>query len=57
MLNREEIVQKQKELDILFSAWIAEKKKHEVLTFQQKNGQIIEHYPDGAVKVIKNAIS
>lgn len=54
-MTKDEILQKQKELDVLFSAWIAEKKKKEVLTFQKKDGSIVEHHPNGAVKVIRYA--
>lgn len=44
MTKREEILKKQRELDVLFTAWMNEKKKHEVLTFQR---------PDSIEKVIR----
>lgn len=55
MTKREEILKKQRELDVLFTAWMNEKKKHEVLTFQRPNGNIVQHYPDGTEKVIRYA--
>lgn len=55
MTKREEVLQQQKNLNILFTAWMNEKKKHEVLTFQKRDGKIIEHYPDDTIRVIKNA--
>lgn len=54
-MTKDEILKKQKELDILFTAWMNEKKKHEILTFQRKNGDIIQHYPNGEIKVIQYA--
>lgn len=54
-MTKEEILAKQRQLDILFMAWMEEKKKHEILTFQRKNGDIIQHYPNGEVKVIQYA--
>ncbi|ACA32470.1 hypothetical protein [Histophilus somni] len=55
MTSREELLKKQRELDILFTAWFEEKKKHEVLTYRRENGDLIQHYPDGTEKVIKYA--
>lgn len=55
MTKREEILKKQRELDVLFTAWMNEKKKHEVLTFQRRNGNIVRHYPDGHEEVIRYA--
>lgn len=53
MTDREELLKKQRELDILFTAWFEEKKKHEVLTYRRENGDLIQHYPDGKEKVIE----
>lgn len=55
MTKREELLKKQKELDILFTAWMNEKKKNEMVTYRQKNGDLIEHYPDGSVRVVEYA--
>lgn len=55
MTKREEILKKQRELDVLFTAWMNEKKKHEILTYRQENGDLIEHYPNGNIKVIEYA--
>ncbi len=55
MTSREELLKKQRELDILFTAWFEEKKKHEVLTYRRENGDLIQHYPDGTEKVIEYA--
>lgn len=55
MTSREELLKKQRELDILFTAWFEEKKKHEVLTYRRENGDLIQHYPDGTEKVIQYA--
>lgn len=55
MTTLENLQKKQHELDVLMSAWIAEKKKHEVLTFQRENGDIIEHYPNGRIRVVEYA--
>ncbi|AGH37681.1 hypothetical protein F542_17950 [Bibersteinia trehalosi USDA-ARS-USMARC-188] len=55
MTSKEELLRKQQELDILFTAWFEEKKKHEVLTYRRENGDLIQHYPDGTEKVIKYA--
>lgn len=54
-MTKEEILAKQKQLDILFTAWMDEKKKHEVLTFRRENGDLIEHHPNGDIKVIEYA--
>ncbi|AGO17112.1 hypothetical protein P9J82_10275 [Glaesserella parasuis] len=54
-MTKDEILQKQKELDVLFSAWIAEKKKKEVLTYRRENGDLIEHHPNGFIRVIEYA--
>ncbi|QQF78362.1 hypothetical protein [Histophilus somni] len=47
MTSREELLKKQRERDILFTAWFEEKKKYEVLTYRRENGDLIQHYPDG----------
>ncbi|MDP8163046.1 hypothetical protein QJU89_08560 [Pasteurella skyensis] len=52
MKTREELLAKQHQLNVLFSAFIEEKKKHEVLTFGKKDGRIVEHYPNGTIKVV-----
>ncbi|QPB43092.1 hypothetical protein [Rodentibacter haemolyticus] len=54
-MTKEEILAQQKQLKILFTAWMNEKKKHEVLTFQRPNGDIVRHYPDGHEEVIEHA--
>lgn len=51
-MTKEEILAQQKHLKILFSAWMKEKMKHEVLTFQKRDGSIVEHYPDGSEKIV-----
>ncbi|EHK91414.1 hypothetical protein [Aggregatibacter actinomycetemcomitans] len=55
MTSREQLLKKQHELDVLMTAWMAEKKKNEVVTFQRPNGDIIEHHPDGKIRVIEYA--
>ncbi len=55
MKTRKELLAKQHQLKVLFSAFIEEKKKHEVLTFQRNNGEIIKHYPNGKVEVVAYA--
>ncbi|HJF73032.1 MAG TPA: hypothetical protein K8W15_02345 [Gallibacterium anatis] len=54
-MTKEEIIEQQRQLHILFKAWIEDKKKREVLTFQCPNGNIVQHYPDGHEEVIKYA--
>mgnify|MGYP000870524304 FL=1 len=51
-MTKQEILERQKQLKILFSAWMKEKMKHEVITFQKRDGRIVEHYPDGSEKVV-----
>ena len=51
-MTHEQILAEQHRLKVLFSAWMAEKMKHEVLTFKKRDGRIVEHYPDGTEKVI-----
>ena len=55
MTSKEELLRKQQELDILFTAWFEEKKKHEVLTYRRENGNLIHHYPDGREEIIKES--
>ncbi len=49
--KRQQIKNQQKELQLLFSAWM-NKKKHEVLAFADKDGNLVEHYPDGSKQVV-----
>ncbi|WP_168353682.1 hypothetical protein [Rodentibacter caecimuris] len=49
---KEEILAQQRQLKLLFSVWMKEKMKHEVVTFQKRNGTIVEHYPDGSEKIV-----
>ena len=51
-MSEEEILAEQHRLKVLFSAWMAEKMKHEVLTFKKRDGRIVEHYPDGKEEII-----
>ncbi|MGX2974021.1 hypothetical protein ACWIUH_02840 [Ursidibacter arcticus] len=55
MTKQEAIAEHQRQLHIQFKAWMDDKKKREVLTFQRQNGNIVEHYPDGREIVIKYA--
>ena len=55
MTKREEILAKQRQLNVLFSAWMAEKKQHEIVTFRRENGDLVEHYPNGTERVISHA--
>ncbi|MDY4593818.1 MAG: hypothetical protein SO424_01945 [[Pasteurella] aerogenes] len=55
MTSREELLKKQRELEVLFRAWFEEKKKHEVLTYRRENGDLIEHHPNGFIRVIEYA--
>lgn len=51
-MTKEEILAQQKQLKTLFSAWMKEKMKNEIVVFQKRNGNIVEHYPDGTEKII-----
>ncbi|MEG9531517.1 hypothetical protein [Mannheimia indoligenes] len=51
----EQIKEHQRQLQIVFKAWMEDKKKREVLTFQRPNGNIVRHYPDGHEEVIEYA--
>lgn len=55
MTKIEQIREQQRQLQIQFKAWMDDKKKHEVLTFQRPNGDIVDHYPDGTEIVIEYA--
>ena len=54
-MTKEEIIEQQRQLHILFKAWMEDKKKREILTFQRPNGNIVRHYPDGREEVIEYA--
>ncbi|MDG2917138.1 hypothetical protein P7M46_03825 [Bisgaard Taxon 10/6] len=54
-MTKAEILEKQRQLDSLFSAWFEDKKKHEMVVYRRENGDLIEHYPDGTIKVIEYA--
>ena len=55
MTKREEILAKQRQLKVLFSAWMAEKTQHEIVTFRRENGDLVEHYPNGTERVSSHA--
>ena len=44
MTKREEILAKQRQLKVLFSAWMAEKKQHEIVTFRRENGDLVARF-------------
>ena len=52
LMTHEEILKEQQRLKVLFSAWMTEKMKHEVLTFGKPDGRIVKHYPDGKEEII-----
>ncbi|WP_156962340.1 hypothetical protein [Gallibacterium genomosp. 2] len=54
-MTKEEIIEQQRQLHILFKVWMEDKKKREILTFQRPNGNIVRHYPDGREEVIEHA--
>lgn len=54
-MTKAEILEKQRQLQIQFKAWMDDKKTREILTFMRPNGNIVKHYPDGTEKVIKYA--
>lgn len=56
MTKREELLEKQRQLHVVFNAWMADKKQREVVVYQRENGDLIRHYPDGKEKVIKYAV-
>ncbi|OOF38231.1 hypothetical protein BKK49_10070 [Rodentibacter rarus] len=51
-MTKEEVLERQRQLHIVFKAWMEDKKKREVLTFRRPNGNIVRHYPDGHEEVI-----
>ena len=55
MTKREEFLEQQRRMHILFTAWMNDKKTREVLTYRRENGDLIEHHPDGSEKVIEYA--
>ncbi|WP_165772793.1 hypothetical protein [Caviibacterium pharyngocola] len=55
MTKQEQIAEQQRQLHILFDAWMADKKKREVVTFKRPNGDIVDHYPDGTEVIIEYA--
>lgn len=55
MTKLEQIAEQQRQLHIQFKAWMDDKKKREVLTFQRPNGNIVKHYPDGREEIIEYA--
>ncbi|MGR3806863.1 hypothetical protein SAMN05660772_01064 [Pasteurella testudinis DSM 23072] len=54
-MTNQQIAEHQRQLHIQFKAWMDDKKKREVLTFQRANGNIVRHYPDGREEVIEYA--
>ncbi|WP_167377234.1 hypothetical protein [Rodentibacter ratti] len=54
-MTKEEVLERQRQLHIVFKAWMEDKKKREVLTFRRPNGNIVRHYPDGHEEVIEYA--
>lgn len=55
MQTREELLEQQRRLHVVFKAWMNDKKQREVLTYRRDNGDLIEHYPNGEEKVIEYA--
>lgn len=55
MTKREELLEQQRRLHILFDAWMADKKQREVVTYRRENGDLVEHHPDGTEKIIEHA--
>lgn len=55
MQTREQILEQHRKMQILFQAWISDKEKREVLTYRRENGDLIEHYPNGEIKVLEYA--
>ncbi|WP_439328348.1 hypothetical protein [Lonepinella sp. BR2357] len=54
-MTKEELLKKHNDMLILWKAWMDEKKKHEILTFENEKGDIVRHYPDGREVVIEYA--
>lgn len=55
MTPLEQILEKQRQLQLQFAVWMAAKKQQEVLTFRRANGDLVEHHPDGTEKVVQYA--
>ncbi len=55
MTKIEQIREQQRQLQIQFKAWMDDKKKREVLTYRRENGDLIEHHPNGFIRVIEYA--
>lgn len=51
----QEIQTQQRELEALFAAFMNEKKKRDVISFEDEKGNIVERYPDGTIKVLHYA--
>ncbi|WP_200201974.1 hypothetical protein [Neisseria weaveri] len=56
MTKREELLEQQRRLHIVFNAWMTDKKQHEVVVYRRENGDLIRHHPDGKEEVIKYAV-
>lgn len=56
MTKREELLEKQRQLHVVFNAWMADKKQREIVVYRRENGNLIRHYPNGEEKVIKYAV-
>lgn len=54
-MTREEVLKKNQAMLVLFDAWMTEIKKQEIVTYRQKNGDLIRHYPNGTTQVIDSA--
>lgn len=50
--QRTELAQKQAMLKNLYRAWLAEKRKHAVITVVDSEGNLIEHHPDGSQRAV-----
>lgn len=50
-----QIERKQAILKATFTAWMNEKMKDEVVCYMDKQGNIVEHYPNGSEKIIEYA--
>lgn len=54
MTRHEQILEQQRQMSVLFEAWISDKEKREVLTYRKENGDLIRHHPDGREEVIES---
>ncbi|MDO4907668.1 hypothetical protein [Neisseria sp.] len=52
MTKREELLEQQRRLHVVFEAWMNDKKQREILTFERENGDIVRHHPDGREEII-----